>query len=143
MNAQNKGNDNESIDYVIFIQSIYSNLKELIKSKIKNRDIYFYKDINEAYNTIKNIHFEKTDIVIFKKNKVEEFFRILDSNMKELSVIPRIHIVIERNENYESYSEFLNYPLFNENIFEKSIKEMIEKINQEDKLKAGNILLYK
>ena len=65
MNPQNKGNDNESIDYVIFIQSIYRNLKEVIESRIKNRDIYFYENINEAYNTIKSIHFEKTDIIFY------------------------------------------------------------------------------
>ena len=108
MNSQNIENDNESKNYVIFIQSLDNNSKELIKSRIKNRDIYFYKDINEAYNTIKSIHFEKTDIVIFKKNKAEEFFKILDSNMKELSIIPRIFIVCEKNENYKSseYSEF-------------------------------------
>ena len=139
MNSQNEGNDNESKDYVIFIQSLDNKSKELIKSKIKNRDIYFYQDINEAYNTIKSIHFEKTDIIFFKKNEAKEFFKKLDSNCKELSVIPRIIINNKSNEKYESYSEFLNYPLFNKNIFENSLNKIIEKINQEDKLTAFDV----
>ena len=55
-----------------------------------------------------------------------------------LSVIPRIHIVCERNENYESYSEFPKYPLFNKNIIVDSIKDMIKNINKENKLEENH-----
>ena len=125
---------------VIWIQASIHEFQSFIEYNIEKIKPKFIENPKDAFNYIKKIKYEKTDIVLGDIKSAKEFFEILKSHISELSIIPRIFIKSDKTF-INSQNNFLDYPLFHSDLIENSIRKICKLLNQKDELFADNIPL--